>query len=61
MEGLKYIEWKKEVENAFLNFLGLNVQEAVTGTILFQYFKCGYEPADVVKEISQKIDTYGLY
>jgi hypothetical protein len=61
MEGYKYTEWKKEVEDVFLNCLGLNVQEAITGTILFNYFKLGYEPVDVIKEISQKIDAYGFY
>lgn len=61
MEGFKYVEWKKEVEDAFLNILGLSMQEAISGTILFNYYKFGYEPADVVKEISEKIDAYGLY
>lgn len=61
MEGFKYVEWKKEVEEAFLNILGLSMNEAITGTVLFNYFKCGYEPAEVVKEISGKIDGYGFY
>jgi hypothetical protein len=61
MQGFKYVEWKKEVEDAFINYIGVNAQEAIAGTILYQYFKLGYEPIDVVKEISQKIDAYGFY
>jgi hypothetical protein len=61
MQGFKYVEWKKEVEEAFINYAGVSVQESITGTILYQYFKLGYDPIDVVKEISQKIDAYGIY
>jgi hypothetical protein len=61
MDGLKYIEWKREVEDAFLNILGLDSREAIAGTILFNYYKNGYEPAQVVLEISEKLDAYGFY
>lgn len=61
MTVAKYIEWKKEVEDSFLNIIGLNINEAISGTILFNYFKDGYEPSDVVKEISEKVNGYGIY
>jgi len=60
MEGYRYIEWKREVEDAFLSILGMNVHEAISGTILFNYYRNGYEPAETVEELSQKIDAYGI-